>query len=501
MKKNIILVLSSLLVLASCSQRNTGKESVVSLGSVLSLPTVSSSERLKLTDSSFVSPFNTYISGNVYCHEGDFTTEQIKKMQDDFHFDLMYYHALSDRHHSYTLDDSPLTNIKTINDSYGKEERIQVDPYLYDLLKRSFEFSLQSEDTFNIFLGYVNDIYEDKIARIQSLDGDPSQTRLDFVLSEMSNLPFSTFSQKERQDIERYVSYLPSKEEMENVLSFYPETSEIQFHTLKDENGNVRPLAISLGGCAKGYASQRIVDDIKKEYPDICLILNSGTSSIKATGIRPDKKDWNIRYVNPAYQEQKEDKGIYNDYEVMISVQGGFNLSTSGYYENYFLENEGDGFVLRSHILNPKTGYSVNFFDQVSIYLDDAFLSDMYTTSLMNTSSLSQAKNLFEKYNRLYDEKNASYIFCLKEKEEKEYHLSMDSFAPLSSFGLPIVNLRNGQRYEGDYSDINVYDIDSFVTKRNDTFQESYYMSADLYQRSSDMSGLKLPNISKRIPY
>lgn len=501
MKKKPLLLFSSLLVLASCSDRNATKEVIFSLGEVVYLPTVSSSERLKLTDSSFVMPFNTYISGNVYCHEGDYTSEQIQRIKDDFTFELEYDHALSDRHHSYTLDGLPLVNVKSINDSYGKDEKVQVDPYLYDFLKKSYEFSLQSEGTFNIFLGKINDIYEDKIARIQSMEGDPEQTKLDFALSEMANLPFSSFSEDEKKEIAYYVASLPTQEEMKDILTFYPETNEVLFHSLRDGNGNLRPLEISLGGCAKGYATEKIVDGFKKEYPDICMILNSGTSSIKASGIRPDKKNWNIRYVNPAYQEQKEDKNVYNDYEVMISVQGGFNLSTSGYYENYFIEKDGDDFRIRSHILNPKTGYSVNFFDQVSVYLDDAFLADMYTTSLMNASSLEQAKSLFEKYGKLYSQEDASYIFCLKEKDGKKYDPGMESFSPLSNLSLPIATLKNGKRYEGDYSDINVYDISSFGTQRTDFYQECYYMSKNLYRQSSDMSGLKHQSMSKRVEY
>ena len=50
--------------------------------------------------------------------------------------------------------------------------------------------------------------------------------------------------------------------------------------------------------------------------------------------------------------------------------------------------------MLRHHILDPLTGYSNNTFASASVLLDDSGYADMYTTALMNASSISEAEQL-----------------------------------------------------------------------------------------------------------
>ncbi len=448
------------MLLFSCNQK---KEMVYSFPSLFVIQK-GSSDRLSVESDELITPFNTYFQTSLYCYEGDYSSSQIDKMKEDYQEKICYYHALSDRHYYYDYDEKRINNIKVINDSYGKEEWIQLDPYLYDLLKRSYQFSIDSDGKFNIFLGEINDVYEKKLSEIHSSLNVSDE---DKKLMDVTGLYFSSFTEEEKDDIKKYVSYLPSLEEMKSMLSFDDDTNQVIFHALYDSDGKQKKIQISLGGSAKGYATEYYTSELKKEYPDICLIMNSGTSSIKATAKRVDGKNFKIRYINPAYQEQIDAlNSKYVDYEVMLSLSGPFSLSTSGFYENYFYENQDGDFIRRSHILDSATGYSSSCFDQVGIVGDDAFLSDMYTTALMNCHSLDEAKSLLDGLNGIYDTEYKA-IFCVRMEDNGLYSFSKDKYSPLDE--------------KNDF----IFSDGKPVTKLTGQFKEVYYVDDDLYESFS----------------
>lgn len=482
MKKIIpFLLLTLSLPLSSCTTMRK-EEKVASFSSPFYFPLPSDESRIKLKDDKFITPFNTSLSANLYYYDDDFSDEQLSSIKEDFTFEMEFAHALSDRHYSYTLDGKDLVNVKTINESYGFEKPVAVDDYLFDLLKLSFDFTLQSKGKFNMFLGKLNDIYENKLAMVKSLDGDRSASLLDYVLMDTTGLRFSSFSKAEKEQISSISEQISSISDFKDVLSFDEEKKTVTFHSVKDEKGDIIPLSISLGGNAKGYFTQYFCERMKEKYPNSCFLLNSGSSSIKAINKRPDDLPWIIRYINPCYQERidREDSQ-YHNYEVLLSVDSSFNISTSGYYENYFYEFQDGQFLRRNHILNPQTGFSESYFDQVSVLLEDCALADMYTTALMNTSSLQEAKDLFSSLNEKYDQKDASLILCVKEREDKPFSFSMDCYSPLNEKNLPLVTLKDKTIYQGDYTDLSYQDIRSFDSKLSLSFQESIYVSSDIY--------------------
>lgn len=465
---SIFLLLSSF---SSCSM----KEEIVYSFPTLFVIQKGGDSSLKVEDDVIVTPFNTYIQTSLYTYTNIFSKDELTSMMNDYQGKISYYHALSDRHYFYTLNDERIHNIKYLNEMYLKDEAISLDPYLYDLLKESYEFTINSDGKFNIFLGKINDIYENKINEIKNTKEDDESLS---SLMDVTGLYFSSFSEQEKKEIEYYTSCLPSSSEIKNILSFNDENHEVTFHPLKDGNGNIRPIEISLGGCAKGYATQYYCETLKEKYNDICLIMNSGTSSIKATNKRGDDKDFVVRYINPAYQEQIDSySSTYNDYEMTISLIGPFNISTSGYYENYFYELDGSFFVRFSHILDSKTGYSNSYFDQVSVYLNNSFLADMYSTALMNTNSIDEAKSLFYDLNKIYKEDNAQLILCKKEDENgNDYHMNLNHYSPLN----------DNEVIQGE-------------TKLNDKFKEAFYLSDNLYQNCSLISDKDLKYKENRI--
>lgn len=471
-------LLIPILLLSSCDSSQVAM--VTSFLSPYYIP--KSNNRVCIKDDEIISPFNTSINTSLYHYVSDYSNDTLNSIRDEINFKLEYFHALSDRHYSYTLDGKDILNVKAINDSYGKNQPLVVDDFLYHLLKESYQFTLHSQGRYNMFLGSLNDIYEKKFAKLET-----QQSIKEKVFQDMANLHYASFSEEERKDIDEALKNTPiSQSELEQSLTFDDEKKSVTFHEITRDGIPLKNVKISLGGNAKGFATEKITNDLKKEYPGISLVMNSGTSSIKTIGTRPDKKDWILRYINPAYQEYLDSEtNPYNDYEFTISYPGQFNLSTSGNYENYFYEIQGNKMIKNSHILDATTGYSNNYFDQVSVFLNDAGLADMYTTALMNTSSIQEALLLFDSLNQIYQQNDAEMILSFKEYQDEYFSYSLDSYKPLSSFDLPIAVLKDGSEYANDYQSLNLSDIVSYKTNLVCPFKQVYCLTSELYQKAS----------------
>lgn len=509
MKKFSVLTLVSLLFLSGCTRRQGGSTSHVE---ALETPVITeaSDGPVRVEGTSYVDPFNTSMSANLYYSDGQYSEAQRKAISDQYVTDIEKYHAYSDNHYDYTFQNNngeyeKIANVKTLNESYGSEKPVVVSDYLFDLLKTAYTFTLNSDGRFNIFLGQLTSLYEDKLSEVKSMDSS-TKTTLDCILEDATHLLFDDFSTEEKNSISSIVATLPqTKEELTGLLTFEESNHSVTFHTFYKNGKAVEGLKLSLGGVAKGFATERVASDLKASYPDISMLLNSGTSSVKTVGIRPDSKDWAIRYNNPSYYEYQDYlSNPYNPAEVLLRISGGFNISTSGYYENCFfsLGEDKKSFLRRNHILNPLTGYSETFFDQVSVFLDNTGLADMYTTCIMNCTSLEEAENVFASLNEIYGEKDAGLILCYKSKKGDPstfYSYSMDQLDNLNDAGYPSVRLSDNSIYQGDYSTFNLNTKYEMVSEMKHDYQENYYFSSVLYPSAfllTDSSQVSKPVIS-----
>ncbi len=139
-------------------------------------------------------------------------------------------------------------------------------------------------------------------------------------------------------------------------------------------NANGRSFAnaggtqIDLGGAAKGYALDRLAQNLSDN--DISSALLSLGGSIYAVGTKPDGKSYKIGIRDPS--------GSENDYMATLELDKKF-VSTSGTYERGFTQ---DG-TYYFHILDPKTGYPVkNDLASVTVICSSGILSDIYSTAL-----------------------------------------------------------------------------------------------------------------------
>lgn len=372
-----------------------------------------------LPDSSgSIAPFDTSISMTYY---RDKDAARDTAFENDFSYSFQRYHALFDRHHYYGEDiDGVLTkinNIADLNDAYGSGQAVVLDPELYASLKKSYNYSLISQDKFSIAIGNLSTLWDYYISGSLEYDGAAASYAQDSY-----NDMRSYFIDPSSELVDLALKTTPTTEELKTMLTFDDETHSILFNAVKRIDDYIVSTAeiqklvqtwkangldfskpsLTLGGYGKGEATELFADRYKDEGH--CFLINSGGSSVKCVGNKPDGTPWDLSVASPFYNEAIRvasfDNLNLNYADLILRKAGSFNLSTSGYYNNYYYVKQSDGTsVLRSHILNQDTGYSVNYFASASVLMDDSGYADMYTTSLMNCGSLIEASALLEHLN------------------------------------------------------------------------------------------------------
>lgn len=159
---------------------------------------------------------------------------------------------------------------------------------------------------------------------------------------------------------------VPQKEEIRELLSGV-DASKIK---LNQENRYVAlpgNMQIDLGGIAKGYTSQKIMEILKDNGVESGLVSLGG--NVQCHGKKPDGSLWKIGIKKP---------DTSRDYIGILEVSDKAVI-TSGGYERYFEEN-GERY---HHILNPTTGYPAQSgLTSVSVISQDGTLADALSTAL-----------------------------------------------------------------------------------------------------------------------
>lgn len=269
---------------------------------ILLLFLVTGCSQVETTEKSFF-VMDTYISIKIYDKNKNDIVNEIEKM-------FNYYDKLFDR-----FNPSDINNVYTLN---NKNEKIEVDPKLYELLLFSNKMNVESQGLLDINMGLVIDLWKKA-----AIDGVlPNPTSLNEAYS--------------------------AKKEMELSGSFVT------------TNGGF----IDVGAVAKGFALKEIVAFLEKEGVNK-YIINAGGQVHVGTKYRTDK--YKIGIKNP-------DGG---DNLLIVNAEK-IGISTSGGYERKF---EVDG-IMYNHIINPKTLYPANYMKSVSVISKDPLLADALTTIL-----------------------------------------------------------------------------------------------------------------------
>ncbi|MDG2215041.1 MAG: FAD:protein FMN transferase, partial [Verrucomicrobiota bacterium] len=123
-------------------------------------------------------------------------------------------------------------------------------------------------------------------------------------------------------------------------------------------------MSIDSGGFGKGYAVDRAIEALKKTGIKNAMVKAGG--DLRVMGLPPGKTHWTVFIEDP----QKKGK------RVEVPLRGGA-LSTSGNYENFFIE-KGKRY---GHLLDPRTGHPVEGIGSCTVVASTCFESDAYATA------------------------------------------------------------------------------------------------------------------------
>ena len=166
---------------------------------------------------------------------------------------------------------------------------------------------------------------------------------------------------------------VPTQEEISSTLSLV-DAAQIQIEGAQVTLGEGQQ--VDLGGIAKGYASDRVME-LYREYGVTSGMVSLG-GNIETLGTKPDGTDWKIGIRNPEITAASDIGSGTEDVLLALEVENRAVI-TSGGYERYFEEN-GETYI---HILDPRTGYPADSgLLSVTVVSENGMLADALSTSL-----------------------------------------------------------------------------------------------------------------------
>jgi thiamine biosynthesis lipoprotein len=249
------------------------------------------------------------------------------------------YHKIHNDSNRFTLKDYPKGSIKDLNLQAGIRE-VKVQPEIFKMLALSQTYHGLTQGAFDITIGPVMDLWG--------------------------------FG-KEKQQI-------PKQEALNEKLALVNmgalQLNQEKSTALLRKQG----MEIDLGGIAKGYATEQVVNMLKSKGLKKGIINAGG--NIYVLGQKDNKSLWQIGVQDPRNSE--EIVGI-------LSVKDQY-VVTSGDYQRYFIV----GKQRYHHILDPKTGYPANDIMSVTVICKDGTQADILSTSLF-VLGLKDGMKLLEK--------------------------------------------------------------------------------------------------------
>lgn len=282
----------------------------------------------------------TVISQTVYLTENDkkITDVVLQKLDD-----------LEQEELSWRLDSA---EVAQINAAAGEGET-SVSDEMAELLQRCLQVSSDSEGAFDISIG--------KLSRLWDIDtwaaaDDPQDYRIP-TQDRITEALQTTGWQKIR---------LEKSADGTSMISIPAE------------------MQLDLGAVGKGVALDEIRQTLE-EHPEVSGAVISAGGSILTYGSKPEGGAWQIAVTDP--RNPSGSVGI-------LTLDGGYCVSTSGDYERYV---EVDG-VRYHHILDPRTGSPARSdVAGVTIVTRDGFLSDALSTACF-VLGREKGQELLEKY-------------------------------------------------------------------------------------------------------
>lgn len=257
--------------------------------------------------------------------------------------------------------------VSKINADAQKGIKTKLDSDMTSWVEDSLELAKRSNGAFDPTIG--------RLTRLWNIEGDnpkvPSKQKIKNTLEDTG------YTKIHLEKVESQNTANTKKNVDKDIKDNTAKNKETSEDTSKNTNTNESVSSIyigdkctlDLGAVGKGIACDVVQDYLKKQKEVSGAVIAVG-GSILLYGSKADGSDWNVAVQNPRGQDG-EAMGV-------LSLSGTTNVSTSGDYEKYFMQ---DG-KRYHHILDPSTGYPADSgLISVTIVSDSGLLSDGLSTA------------------------------------------------------------------------------------------------------------------------
>lgn len=257
--------------------------------------------------------------------------------------------------------------VSKINADAQKGIKTKLDSDMTSWVEDSLELAKRSNGAFDPTIG--------RLTRLWNIEGDnpkvPSKQEIKNTLEDTG------YTKIHLEKVESQNTANTKKNVDKDIKDNTAKNKETSEDTSKNTNTNESVSSIyigdkctlDLGAVGKGIACDVVQDYLKKQKEVSGAVIAVG-GNILLYGSKADGSDWNVAVQNPRGQDG-EAMGV-------LSLSGTTNVSTSGDYEKYFMQ---DG-KRYHHILDPSTGYPADSgLISVTIVSDSGLLSDGLSTA------------------------------------------------------------------------------------------------------------------------
>lgn len=211
---------------------------------------------------------------------------------------------------------------------------------------------------------------------------------------------------------------MPSEKAIKALLKQNPTLENIKIKGVRVSNNNPA-VKIDLGGIAKGFAIDRLLNYLKQQGIHNALINTGG--DLKVIGKHGDRK-WKIAIRDPR-NNFNNNSGSNHAITASLELNDNEAAFTSGDYERYF-KNKKNKIQDKHyhHIIDPRTGYPAVGSQSVTVLHENASTADAAATALFIAGPkqwVEIAKSMNIKYVLLIDENGKIHITSAMQKRIK----------------------------------------------------------------------------------
>ena len=283
--------------------------------------------RISTTEQSgyFMDAFDTFIQVVGYAD----SEAQFNEWVEEAHQRFLYYHSLYDRFYEH----SGVNNIRTINKNAGVAP-VEVSEEIIDLLEFAVTCYHKTGGAVNVCMGAVTDIWHN-FMQMYSMDSTDAELPAESLLKEAA----------QHCDI--------------NDLVIDRAAGTVY---LKDPK-----MLLDVGSIAKGYAAQRVADELYDLGFHHFAISAGGNIVTKDAPRDGESRAWTVGITDPFGGPSLDALYITNT-----------SLVTSGDYQRYYMVGE----RRVHHLTDPTTLYPADHFRAVTVLCNDSGMADAASTAM-----------------------------------------------------------------------------------------------------------------------